>query len=1068
MFNSIDHTKKNQFLEQTKAAREERAFERRRDNAAIKIQSLFRGHVCRVKLQTQVRQELDLLLQIPQTMDIEYNPKQRPVLELFSALKKFLFVFNIKEDKRRYEYVCRYLLLSVQSENTKTSYVAMSMQKQHVLSWIQQLKTVLWNCCVCLKYLKPENHRDNQAIVVHLRMLITFTCIGSWGIVKGKTGEALKPGLNQLCNNIMGFLNSKGFYSVIQVLLTRGLARSKPVFSNTSLTAVITIALRPLLASNFSENLMTMFLLHILSVPAVIYHINTHSQECMNTLVTHRIFKRCLDLLTNEQSTRIVFNSLEGNYALCLLANLVHLGYTEVEGLVENTLKFMNVMIYLLDSCKKYVQSKKSNLTLWHPVLGWFSQNTDQSLHEAMPYVVKQLQLLWSSKMIRLLFNELLEYVDANKQTQQQTNKSSASSPTKGLLKKALEKASSKNTCAKIKLGSHVARATCLPCDLYQQAINTLSQLRLDILGGLSYNKVLLPILWKFLCDLGPNCGLKVFLELFPQSPNTTLHPVFSLLSLFSESAGHLITTLDDIEMYEQQRMFSLDDYIKMSDFLNHFVFKVIWNSLIDFQVTGSCNVFSAARSLLMILYERDSRRSFTPKDHWLIRDVKPSTIISELEAGRKNAQFIMQKIPHIIPFSERVVLFRKYVMKEKDFLGLTESVCTSPQSTLITIHRSRIVEDGYRQLAQLPARNLKGVIRVKFVNEQGLDEAGIDQDGVFKEFLEETISRVFDPSLSLFKATSEQKLYPSSTSYIQEDHLALFDFLGRMLGKAVYEGIVVDVPFAPFFLTQILGHQQSSTYSSLDELPSLDPELAKSLSYLKHYEGDVSELDLTFSCDEDCMGRLETHELVPGGKVIGVTDENKIRYVHLMAHFRMYCQIKEQTAAFIRGFRSVVNHEWLNMFSAPELQKLISGDNRDIDIEDLRRHTQYYGGYHNNHRVINWLWDIVDHDFSAHERSLFLKFVTSCSKPPLLGFSTLDPAFSIRCVEVSDDQDTGDTVGSVLKGFFNIRKKDPIGRLPTSSTCFNLLKLPNYQKKSTLKEKLRYAIHSNTGFELS
>ena len=67
-----------------------------------------------------------------------------------------------------------------------------------------------------------------------------------------------------------------------------------------------------------------------------------------------------------------------------------------------------------------------------------------------------------------------------------------------------------------------------------------------------------------------------------------------------------------------------------------------------------------------------------------------------------------------------------------------------------------------------------------------------------------------------------------------------------------------------------------------------------------------------------------------------------------------------------------------------------------------------------------------------------------------------------------SNVQDTGDTVGSVLKGFFNIQRKNPVGRLPTSSTCFNLLKLPNYQKKSTLREKLRYSITSNTGFELS
>jgi ubiquitin-protein ligase E3 B len=109
---------------------------------------------------------------------------------------------------------------------------------------------------------------------------------------------------------------------------------------------------------------------------------------------------------------------------------------------------------------------------------------------------------------------------------------------------------------------------------------------------------------------------------------------------------------------------------------------------------------------------------------------------------------------------------------------------------------------------------------------------------------------------------------------------------------------------------------------------------------------------------------------------------------------------------------------------------------------------------------------------------------VTSCSKPPLLGFAHLEPAFSIRCVEVSDDQvhlrsfslllialplqDQGDTLGSVIRGFLALKKREPAGRLPTASTCFNLLKLPNYQKKSTLREKLKYAIHSGTGFELS
>ena len=62
------------------------------------------------------------------------------------------------------------------------------------------------------------------------------------------------------------------------------------------------------------------------------------------------------------------------------------------------------------------------------------------------------------------------------------------------------------------------------------------------------------------------------------------------------------------------------------------------------------------------------------------------------------------------------------------------------------------VLQDGYDQLRRLPSNSIKGVIRVKFVNDLGVDEAGIDQDGVFKEFLEEIIKKVFNPALNLFK----------------------------------------------------------------------------------------------------------------------------------------------------------------------------------------------------------------------------------------------------------------------------------------------------------------------------
>ena len=112
--------------------------------------------------------------------------------------------------------------------------------------------------------------------------------------------------------------------------------------------------------------------------------------------------------------------------------------------------------------------------------------------------------------------------------------------------------------------------------------------------------------------------------------------------------------------------------------------------------------------------------------------------------------------------------------------------------------------------------------------------------------------------------------------------------------------------------------------YSWLDELASLDQDLYRSLTLVKHYEGDVTQLELTFSLDENVMGKIVTYELKPGGKAISVTNENKINYIHLMARFRMYDQIKDQIAAFTKGFRSIINSDWLSLFSTPEVRFIL------------------------------------------------------------------------------------------------------------------------------------------------
>ncbi|XP_026282026.1 ubiquitin-protein ligase E3B [Frankliniella occidentalis] len=1064
MFDSPE-SKKDELLEQARAARIERVLEKKRGYAAACIQAHFRGLKARNEFSKLILDQFDAVITGDQ--DTEKRPQ---ALQAYQVACRFMLVWKKERDLERFLRLCRFLVASLESDSARYSYMGIALNKEHVVRWISHIKIILTRTLLYIDALRPERPTDNKSLMIYLHTLIAFTSTSTWVLIKSKNLENLRQGLNHLCSNIMGHLASQGLYKSLQLLLKRSLCRSTVALKHASLSATMTLALRPLIAANFSEKLTTIYLIHILSVPALLSHVNSLAPECILLLEQHSILQRSLDLLSIEQNLRIVFNALEGNYALCLLANLIQLAHFERDSTLPDVIfpTFTVVVTRLLESCMHYVMLKQSPLAHWHPVLGWFAQSTDTYAQEAMPLVKQQLHLLWSGSLVKLLLgNVLAEF--AEKCQNDEELKSPA--PT-NIIRRALENRVNRASSAKSyrKLGSPEFTKVALVCSLYQTTLSTLTQLSLDILTGLCYQDRVLHHLWLFLCSLGPNCGLKAFLELLAVNTKCSA-PEFQMLILFCNCMTNYVTILDDMEMYDQQEPFKLSDYVTLSNFLNMFLYRSIYNQLIDLKSLQSNTLFVEMHTLLQVLYRRDCRRRYTPEQHWLIKEIRVGQFMADLDKGKKPVVMLLQKMPHIIPHDERVNLFRKHVANEKAVFGLTESACAisaSPQSTLITVHRSRIVEDGYRQLALLPPQALKGVIRVRFINEQGLDEAGIDQDGVFKEFLEETIKRVFDPTLNLFKATSEERLYPSPTSYVQENHLQLFEFVGRMLGKAVYEGIVVDVPFASFFLSQVLGHTHQVLYSAMDELPSLDSELYRSLTFIKHHNGDVGDLDLTFSVDQDCLGRVVTHELVPGGRVIPVTNENKINYIHLMAHFRMHTQIREQTAAFIRGFRSLINVEWLQLFSTPELQRLISGDNVPLDLRDLRRHTQYYGGFHDSHRVVNWLWDVLDRDFSEDERALFLKFVTSCSKPPLLGFAHLEPPFSIRCVEVGDDEDTGDTIASVIRGFFTIRKKDPQNRLPTSSTCFNLLKLPNYQKKSTLREKLRYAVSSNTGFELS
>ncbi|GAB1289498.1 Ubiquitin-protein ligase E3C [Apodemus speciosus] len=409
------------------------------------------------------------------------------------------------------------------------------------------------------------------------------------------------------------------------------------------------------------------------------------------------------------------------------------------------------------------------------------------------------------------------------------------------------------------------------------------------------------------------------------------------------------------------------------------------------------------------------------------------------LSVSEERQLAILTELPFVVPFEERVKIFQRLIYADKQ-----EVQGDGPflDGINVTIRRNYIYEDAYEKLSPENEPDLKKRIRVHLLNAHGLDEAGIDGGGIFREFLNELLKSGFNPNQGFFKTTNEGLLYPNPAAQmlVGDSFARHYYFLGRMLGKALYENMLVELPFAGFFLSKLLG---TSADVDIHHLASLDPEVYRNLLFLKSYEEDVEELGLNFTVVNNDLGEAQVVELKFGGKDIPVTGANRIAYIHLVADYRLNKQIRPHCLAFRQGLANVVSLEWLRMFDQQEIQVLISGAQVPVSLEDLKSFTNYSGGYSADHPVIKIFWRVVE-GFTDDEKRKLLKFVTSCSRPPLLGFKELYPAFCIH------------NGGSDLE------------RLPTASTCMNLLKLPEFYDEALLRSKLLYAIECAAGFELS
>ncbi|KAK9288799.1 hypothetical protein L1049_017264 [Liquidambar formosana] len=593
--------------------------------------------------------------------------------------------------------------------------------------------------------------------------------------------------------------------------------------------------------------------------------------------------------------------------------------------------------------------------------------------------------------------------------------------------------------------------------DLEQQISNAIDPrflLQLRIMTVLAYRTELVPVLWNFMKKCHEN-------EKWTSLPGQLAYlsgdaPGWLLpLAVFCPVYKHMLMIVDNEEFYEQEKPLSLKDIRCLIIILRQALWQLLWVNPTTSNLVKSVTDISAHRrnpveliqhrvgivvsELLSQLQDWNNRRQFTPPSDFHADGVN-EYFISQAVIENTRAYDILKQAPFLVPFTSRVKIFTSQLAAARQRNG-SHAVFSRNR---FRIRRDHILEDAFTQLSALSEEDLRGLIRVTFVNEFGVEEAGIDGGGIFKDFMENITRSAFDVQYGLFKETVDHLLYPNPGSgMIHEQHLQYFHFLGTVLGKAMFEGILVDIPFATFFLSKL-----KQKYNYLNDLPSLDPELYRHLIFLKHYEGDLSELELYFVIVNNEYGEQTEEELLLGGKNVRVTNENVITFIHLIANHRLNFQIRQQSSHFLRGFQQLIQKDWIDMFNEHELQLLISGSLDGLDVDDLRTNTHYAGGYHSEHYVVDMFWEVLK-SFSLENQMKFLKFVTGCSRGPLLGFKYLEPLF---CIQRAAGH----------------ASEEALERLPTSATCMNLLKLPPYRSKAQMETKLLYAINADAGFDLS
>jgi E3 ubiquitin-protein ligase TRIP12 len=154
--------------------------------------------------------------------------------------------------------------------------------------------------------------------------------------------------------------------------------------------------------------------------------------------------------------------------------------------------------------------------------------------------------------------------------------------------------------------------------------------------------------------------------------------------------------------------------------------------------------------------------------------------------------------------------------------------------------------------------------------------------------------------------------------------------------------------------------------------------------------------------------------------------------------------ELPEIVAQFRTALSTVVQWEFLNLFSPAELCILLEGQNPRISRADFLEAISPSHGYSHESVQEQMLAEVVD-EMDELQQALLVGFLTGTNRLPFGGLKALSPPLTVAPRAPVEGQWPDETLPSVM-------------------TCANYFKIPEYSSKAILKEKLLIAIHEGQG----